>query len=81
MLREQVPIVGQIYTEFLDCNLYIENKDYFLGKWQERFWSDNLLPIYKAERFIRIITEAKPIDGFDIDLYFRGITQGNGYTG
>lgn len=48
----------------------VENKDYFLGKWQESLRSDNLLKRYKAKQFIEMIRSAEPITEFDIDFYF-----------
>lgn len=47
----------------------IENKDYFLGKWRERWGSDDLLVRYKIKQFIEIITDAEMINVFDEDLY------------
>jgi len=48
----------------------IENKNYFIEKWQERLGDDNLLKRYKARQFIGIITEATALAEFDIGLYF-----------
>jgi len=48
----------------------IENKDYFMEKWQEGVESDNPLRSYKAKQFSKIITEKGRISEFDIDLYF-----------
>jgi site-specific DNA recombinase len=60
-----------LYQAFINTfNALIENKDYFMEKWQERLGSDNLLQRYKARQFIGIIMEAEPIIEFDIDLYF-----------
>ncbi len=62
---------GVLSQAFINTfNAMIENKDYFLEKWQERLDSDNVLQRYKAKQFIGIITEAKPILKFDINLYF-----------
>ena len=48
----------------------VENKDYFISKWQELLESDNVLQRYKAKQFTGIISRAEPITEFDIDLYF-----------
>jgi len=48
----------------------IENKDYFLDKWQDRLESDNVLVRYKAKQFMGILAKADVLDTFDIDLYF-----------
>lgn len=60
-----------MYRAFINVfNSLIENKDYFIEKWKERLEGDNLLESYKANQFIKIITESKPIEDFDIGLYF-----------
>ncbi|BBB93365.1 hypothetical protein MAMMFC1_04077 [Methylomusa anaerophila] len=62
---------GVLYQAFVDVfNTLVENKDYFLGKWQKLRESDNPLRRYKAKQFSKIITEAEPINEFDTDLYF-----------
>ena len=59
-----------LYQAFVDVfNALVENKDYFMEKWQERLRSDNALERYKARQFISIITDAGQINEFDIDLY------------
>jgi len=47
----------------------VENKDYFIEKWQERLGDDNILRRYKAKQFIGIITEAEVVVEFDVGLY------------
>lgn len=44
-------------------NAMVENKEYFIAKWQERLENGNLLQRYKVKR-------AKVMVQFDIDLYF-----------
>ena len=62
---------GVLYQVFINTfNAIIENKDYFMRKWQERLEDDNLLQRYKASQFIGIITEAEVMLKFDIGLYF-----------
>lgn len=48
----------------------VENKDHFMGKWQESLESDNLLVQYRAGQFIKIIDEAVTVAEFDVDIYF-----------
>lgn len=48
----------------------IENKDYFMEKWENNLKSDNVLVRYKAKQFIGILKKAKPIKEFDVDLFF-----------
>lgn len=60
-----------LYQAFVGAfNIMVENKDYFIEKWQESLGSDNLLKRYKVKQFIEIITESEPISDFDVDLYF-----------
>ncbi|WP_245824108.1 zinc ribbon domain-containing protein [Sporomusa malonica] len=50
-------------------NTLIENRDYFIAKWNERLKSDNALYRYKARQFMKIILETAPLTEFKIDLY------------
>lgn len=60
-----------LYQAFVNTfNAMIENKAYFIGKWQEGLKSDNLLKRYKSKQFIASALSWKKIDEFDIDLYF-----------
>ena len=62
---------GVLYKVFINTfNAIIENKDYFMGKWQKRLEDYNLLQQYKARQFIGIITEAEVMTVFDVGLYF-----------
>jgi len=62
---------GVLYQIFINTfNAIIENKDYFMRKWQERLEDDNLLQRYKARQFIEIITDAEVMVEFDVGLYF-----------
>ena len=68
-----------LYQAFVSVfNVLVENKDYFIGKWQEVLGSDNLLQRYRANKFIEIITDAKPITEFDVDRYFMLVEKNNG---
>lgn len=62
---------GVLYQAFVDVfNAMVEQKEYFLEKWQSRLASNNVLVQYKARQFIRILTEAMVIKKFDVNLYF-----------
>ena len=62
---------GVLYQAFVDVfNAMVGQKDYFLEKWHSRLASNNVLVQYKARQFIRILTEARAIKEFDVDLYF-----------
>ena len=62
---------GVLYQAFVDVfNAMVEQKEYFLEKWQSRLASNNVLVQYKARQFIRILTEAMVIKEFDVNLYF-----------
>ena len=73
---------GVLYQAFVDVfNAMIENKAYFIGKWQDRLESNNVLVRYKAKQFIEIIKMAEPIQDFDIDLYFALVGKITVYDG
>jgi len=60
-----------LYQAFINVfNAILENKDYFTQKWREKSSSENLLEKYKAKQFIEIITKAKPITQFNVNLFF-----------
>lgn len=60
-----------LYQAFIEVfNTLVENKDGFIGKWQERLKSDNVLVRYKAKQFIGIFKGADRINTFDEKLYF-----------
>jgi len=62
---------GVLYQAFVGAfNALMENKEYFLEKWQERLVGDDLLKRYKARQFIRMMAEAEVMTEFDINLYF-----------
>ncbi|CQR73913.1 hypothetical protein SOV_34140 [Sporomusa ovata DSM 2662] len=51
---------GVLYQAFVNVfNAMIENKDYFIGKWQEGLENDNLLHRYKSRQFIEIMTRTE----------------------
>ncbi len=60
-----------LYQAFVNAfNMMVENKGYFLSKWQALQESDNPLRRYKANQFAKIITERGPINQFEVELYF-----------
>lgn len=60
-----------LYQVFINTfNAIVENKDYFVRKWQDGLVSDNLLQRYKAKQFIEMITGAEVMVEFDVGLYF-----------
>jgi len=73
---------GVLYQAFVGAfNAMIENKEYFLEKWQERLGRDNLLQRYKARQFIGIVTEAETIRDFDIEIYLAMVEKMTVYDG
>ena len=60
-----------LYQAFINTfNALIENKDYFIGKCQEKLVNGNVLQRYKAGQFIRTTLDIMSITEFDVDLYF-----------
>lgn len=63
-----------LYQAFVGTfNAMVQNKESFIGKWQERLGSDNALGRlgrYKTKQFIGVIEDAEAIGEFDIRLYF-----------
>lgn len=50
----------------------VENKDYFIEKWQQVLESEvDILKRVTAKRFIQILSKAEPIDQVDVDLYYK----------
>ena len=65
-----------LYQVFINSfNAIIENKDYFKEKWKKGLKSDNLLVRYKSKQFIEILEDTKPLEEFDMDLFFRIIEK------
>lgn len=51
---------GVLYQALVGAyNALVENKAYFIGKWQERLGSDNTLVRHKAKQFIGIMADAE----------------------
>jgi hypothetical protein len=60
-----------LYQVFIKSfNAMIEHKDYFIEKWKKGLKSDNLLVRYKSKQFIEILEDTKPLEEFDMDLFF-----------
>lgn len=59
----------------------VENKDYFIGKWEEQINGQDILERVIAKRFIATFKTAKPIDRFDVDIYFKLIEKITVYDG
>ncbi|WP_425061398.1 zinc ribbon domain-containing protein [Sporomusa carbonis] len=73
---------GVLYQAFVNVfNTLVENKGYFLDKWQGLLESDNALVRYKAKQFIRIFKEANRINEFDESLYFALVEKVTVYNG
>ncbi len=73
---------GGLYQAFVNVfNVMVENKDYFISKWRECLGSANVLVRYKAKRFVVIMSNAKPITEFNIDLYFAVVEKITVYDG
>jgi len=62
---------GVLYQAFVGAfNAMVDNKNYFIEKWQECLVGANLLKSYKARQFIEMMRSAEPIIEYDIELYF-----------
>ena len=62
---------GVLYQAFLDVfRTLVENRDFFMKKWQERLANENALVRYKAKQFMGVLEDAEVIDEFDAELYF-----------
>ncbi|SHE89998.1 recombinase family protein [Caloramator proteoclasticus] len=65
-----------LYHAFVNTfNAMVENKDYFIEKWNEELISENVLVRYRAKQFIEILKDAEKAEAFDIDMYFRIIEK------
>ncbi|TCT14537.1 DNA invertase Pin-like site-specific DNA recombinase [Natranaerovirga pectinivora] len=59
-----------LYEVFINTfNMMLENKDYFIKKWEEHLDSDDLLKKYKAKQFIKVIEKVESIEKFNTDLF------------
>mgnify|MGYP000412908545 FL=1 len=60
-----------LVSAFVDIfNNMIENKDYFIKKWNEVSNNGNELQKYKAKQFIGILDKAIQIEEFNESLFF-----------
>jgi len=59
-----------LYKIFINVfNTIIENSEYFIQKREEK--GENQLEKYKAKQFSEIITRAKPLENFDMNLFLK----------
>lgn len=65
-----------MYQAFVNTfNAMVENKEYFIDKWEEELNNENVLVRYRAKLFMGILADAEPIEEFDVDMYFRIIEK------
>lgn len=65
-----------MYQAFVNTfNAMVENKEYFIDKWEEELNNENVLVRYRAKLFMGILANAEPIEEFDVDMYFRIIEK------
>ncbi|PYG84963.1 DNA invertase Pin-like site-specific DNA recombinase [Ruminiclostridium sufflavum DSM 19573] len=63
---------GGLYEAFVySFNTILENKDYFMNKWEKQIKSEDILERVTAKRFIDIFRGVNPIQRFDAGLYFK----------
>ncbi len=61
-----------LYYAFINTfNVMVENKEYFIKKWEDELDSENVLVRYKAKLFINILADVEKVEEFDVDMYFR----------
>jgi len=61
-----------LYLAFVNTfNTILENIDYFMSKWKGQIEGDDILRKVNAKRFIATFQDAKSIDQFDTNLYFK----------
>ena len=61
-----------LYQAFINAfNAVVENREKYIRKWESDPSEGNVLKRVTAKRFIQIFAKAKPIDQFDVDLYFK----------
>ena len=65
-----------LYHTFVNTfNAMVENKEYFIDKWEEELNNENVLVRYRAKLFMGILADAEPIEEFGVDMYFRIIEK------
>ncbi len=61
-----------LYMAFVSTfNSVLENREYFMSKWNEQLNSEDILKRVTAKRFIDIYKDAKSLERFDTELYFK----------
>ncbi|WP_127837248.1 recombinase family protein [Clostridium prolinivorans] len=65
-----------LYQAFVNTfNAMVENKEHFIERWKKELNSENVLVRYRAKQFMGILKDAKIVDEFDVDMYFRIIEK------
>lgn len=65
-----------LYRAFVSVyNAVIENKDYFMAKWQEMLKDEDVLKRVTAKRLIEEFKKAKLIEAFDEELYLKVVEK------
>lgn len=71
-----------LYKAFVNTfNAMVENRDYFMEKWQNELTSENFLVRYRVNQWIKIIENAKPIKEFDVNLFLKLIEKMSAFNG
>jgi site-specific DNA recombinase len=61
-----------LYKAFVEAyNALVENKEHFIAKWEEQTAGEDILVKVTSKIFIGIFKDAKIIEKFDVDLYFK----------
>jgi uncharacterized ubiquitin-like protein YukD len=65
-----------LYQVFVNVfNTLVENKDYFMEKWETQIEDDDVLRRVVTKRFIDIVKGSQAIKQFDVDLYFKMVEK------
>lgn len=49
----------------MSCNAILENKAHFIEKWKTLSQGDDLLLVYRSERFIALVQDVEPIEAME----------------
>jgi len=67
---------AMLYKAFVSVfNAVLENRDYFMSKWNGQIAEEDILRRVTAKRFIAVFQGAKPIESFNTDLYFKVVKK------
>lgn len=65
-----------LYHTFINTfNSIIENKEYFMEKWNNGLKSENILVRYRSKQFIKVIEKTEPIKEFDVNFFLKLIDK------